>query len=140
MPVTTAPGAREKRRTASRKTSRRRDSRRAGFFAVWWPLLLGIAVTPFAIHAASIVALAGPRALMTLYPWVLLLKSPAIGLGPLLGENLSQLLMYIQFPIYGALAALILRYKSLWTALGITVAIHIGAVAAAFLMTNANIV
>ena len=138
MPAATVP-AREKRRAQSRNRSRKRQSRKSGFFVVWWPLLLGVAVTPFAIHAASIMALAGPRALMTLYPWVVLLKSPAIGLGPLLGENVSQLLMYIQFPIYGALAALILRYKSLWTALGIAVAIHIAAVVIAFLMTNANI-
>lgn len=75
---------------------------------------------------------------MALYPWVLLLKIPAIGLGTL-GESLSQLLMYIQFPLYGVLMALILRYKSLWMALGITVAIHFGAVVAAFLLTNANI-
>jgi hypothetical protein len=138
MPAATAP-AREKRRTQSRNKSRKRNIRKAGFLAVWWPLLLGVAVTPFAIHAACIMALAGPRALMTLYPWVLLLKIPAIGLGTLLGENLSQLLMYIQFPLYGVLMALILRYKSLWTALGITAAIHFGAVVAAFLLTNANV-
>jgi hypothetical protein len=138
MPAATAP-VREKRRTQSRNTSRKRNSRKSGFLAVWWPLLLGIAATPFAIHAASIMALAGPRALMTLYPWVLLLKIPAIGLGTLLGENLSQLLMYIQFPLYGLLIALILRYKPLWIALGITAAIHFGAVVAAFLMTNANV-
>ena len=63
-------------------------------------------------------ALAGPSALMTLYPWVLLLKSPAIGLAPVLGDNLSQLLMYIQFPLYGVLMVLILRSKSLWTRFG----------------------
>ena len=106
---------------------------------MWWPVLIGIAVTPFAIHAASIMALAGPRALMTLYPWVLLLKIPAIGLGTLLGESLSQLLMYIQFPLYGVLMALVMRYKSLWMALGITAAIHFVAVVAAFLMTTPNI-
>ena len=137
MPAATAL-AREKRRTQSRKTSRKRQSQNDGFLAIWWPFLLGIVVTPFAIHAASILALAGPRALMALYPWVLLLKIPAIGLGTL-GESLSQLLMYIQFPLYGVLMALILRYKPLWMALGITVAIHFGTVVAAFLLTNANI-
>jgi hypothetical protein len=105
---------------------------------VWWPLLVGIAVTPFAIHAASIMALAGPGALMTLYPWVLLLKSPAIGLAPLLGDNLSQLLMYIQFPLYGALMVLILRSKSLWTALAIAAAAHFAAIVGVFLITNSH--
>jgi hypothetical protein len=139
MPVTTAPAAREKRRTAPKTAPRKRKSRKtSGFLAVWWPLLLGIAVTPFAIHAASIMALAGPSALMTLYPWVLLLKSPALGLGNGLGDNLSQLLMYIQFPLYGALMALILRSKSLWIALGATAAAHFAAVLVVFLTTQAH--
>lgn len=134
MPVTTAP-AREKRRTAaSRNTSRKRKSRKSSsWLAVWWPLLLGIAVTPFAIHAASIMALAGPAALMALYPWVLLLKSPALGLGNGLGDNLPQLLMYIQFPLYGVLMALILRSKSLWIALAAAAGTHIVAMLAIFL-------
>jgi|SRR5580704_3359420 hypothetical protein len=137
MPATTA-APREKRRAVSRNTSRKRKSKSPGFLAVWWPLLVGIAVTPFAIHAASIMALAGPSALMTLYPWVLLLKSPAIGLATLLGDNLSQLLMYIQFPLYGALMVLILRSKSLWTALAIAAAAHFGAIVAVLVMTNSH--
>jgi hypothetical protein len=137
MPATTA-APREKRRAVSRNTSRKRKSKSPGFLAVWWPLLVGIAVTPFAIHAASIMALAGPGALMTLYPWVLLLKSPAIGLAPLLGDNLSQLLMYIQFPLYGALMVLILRSKSLWTALAIAAAAHFAAIVGVFLITNSH--
>ena len=138
MPATTA-APREKRRAVSRNTSRKRESKGPGFLAVWWPFLVGIAATPFAIHAASIMALAGPGALMTLYPWVLLLKSPAIGLPPLLGDNLSQLLMYIQFPLYGMLMALILRSKPWWTALLIAAAVHFGAIVAVFLMTNSHV-
>jgi hypothetical protein len=138
MPAATA-APREKRRAVSRNTSRKRKNKSPGFLAGWWPLLVGIAVTPFAIHAASIMALAGPGALMTLYPWVLLLKSPAIGLAPLLGDNLSQLLMYIQFPLYGALMALILRSKPWWTALLVTAAVHFGAIVAVFLMTSSHI-
>jgi hypothetical protein len=134
MPVTTAP-AREKRRTAApRSAPRKRKKKSSGFLAAWWPLLLGIAVTPFAIHIASIMALAGPSALMTLYPWVLLLKSPALGLGNSFGDNLSQLLMYIQFPLYGVLMAMILRSKPLWIALGATAVTHFAAVFAVYLV------
>jgi len=140
MPVTTAPAAREKRRAASRTAPRKRKSKKSpGLLAVWWPLLLGIAITPFAIHTASIMALAGPSALMTLYPYVLLLKSPALGLANGFGDNLSQLLMYIQFPLYGALMALILRSKSLWIALASAVTAHFAAVLFVFLMTRAHI-
>ena len=137
MPATTA-APREKRRAASRNTARKRKNKSPGFLAAWWPLLVGIAVTPLAIHAASIMALAGPSALMTLYPWVLLVKSPAIGLATPLGENLSQLLMYIQFPLYGVLMALILRTKSMWAAVAIAVAAHFAAIVAVFLMMNSH--
>jgi hypothetical protein len=130
MAVTTAP-AREKRRVASGK---RKSKKKSGWLAVWWPLLLGIAVTPFAIHAASIMALAGPSALMTLYPWVTLFKNPVLGLG----DNLSQLLMYVQFPLYGLLMALILRSKSLWMALIATAAVHFAAVLAVFMTAGAH--
>lgn len=118
MPVATTP-AREKRRMSSSRSAPRKQKKKksSNFLVIWWPLLLGIAVTPFAIHTASIMALAGPSALMTLYPYVLLVKSPALGLANGFGENLSQLLMYIQFPLYGALMALLIRSKSLWIAL-----------------------
>ncbi|HTD55220.1 MAG TPA: hypothetical protein VK670_07545 [Silvibacterium sp.] len=134
MAVTTAP-AREKRSTSG-NTRKRKGKKKPGWLAVWWPLLLGIAVTPFAIHAASIMALAGPGALATLYPWVLLLKNPALGPGGGLGDNVSQLLMYIQFPLYGLLMALILRSKSLWFSLGIAAGLHCLAIAAVFLLSG----
>jgi hypothetical protein len=139
MPVTTAPvrdkRSQEKRRTVS---PRKRKKKGSGLLAAWWPLLLGIAVTPFAVHAASIMALAGPSALTTLYPWVLLLKSPAIGLGNGFGENMSQLLMYIQFPLYGLLVALIHRSKSLWIGLAAAAGTHLIAMFAVFLTTRAS--
>lgn len=84
-------------------------------------------------------ALAGPSALMTLYPYVLLVKSPALGLANGLGENLSQLLMYIQFPLYGVLMALLIRSKSLWIALSATATAHFAAVLIVFLMTRTHI-
>jgi len=139
MPVTSAP-AREKRRNSSRTGPRKRKKRNnSGLLAVWWPVLLGIAVTPFAIHAASIMALAGPSALMTLYPWVLLLKSPSLGLNNGLGENLSQLLMYIQFPLYGLLMSLILRARSFWMALLSAGALHCAAVLIVLLTTHSHV-
>jgi hypothetical protein len=137
MPVTTAP-AREKRRNTSRNTSRKRKNKKgSSTLAAWWPLLLGIAVTPLTIHAASIMALAGPSALITLYPWMLLLKSPTLGLANEFGNDLSQLMMYIQFPLYGALMALILRSKSFWIALTATAAAHLAAALIVFLTMHA---
>ena len=140
MPVATTP-VREKRRTSSSRNASRKQKKKksSNFLLTWWPLLLGIAVTPLAIHTASIMALAGPSALMTLYPWVLLVKNPALGLANGFGENLSQLLMYIQFPLYGALMALILRSKSLWTALASAATAHFAAVSIVFLIARTHI-
>ena len=140
MPVATSI-AREKRRTSSSRSAPRKQKKKksSNFLLTWWPLLLGIAVTPLAIHTASIMALAGPSALMTLYPWVLLVKNPALGLANGFGENLSQLLMYIQFPLYGVLMALILRSKSLWIALGAAACAHFAAVFIVSLMTRPHI-
>jgi hypothetical protein len=136
MPVATAPTREKRRAPAPRKRKKKKSS---SLLLAWWPLLLGIAVTPLAIHAASIMALEGPSALMTLYPYVLLLKSPALGLANEFGNNVSQLLMYIQFPLYGVLVALMLRSKSLWIALGAAATAHFAAVLAVFLMTRAHI-
>lgn len=69
-------------------------------------------------------ALAGSDALTTLYPWVLLLKKPVFRLGSDLGEILSQMLMYIQFPMYGLLMVVSLRSKSVLFSLGVSVAFH----------------
>jgi hypothetical protein len=136
MSVSTAPTVREKRRKSSGSASRKRKSKKnPGWLAQWWPLLIGIAVTPFAIHFASIMALAGPRALMMLYPWVLLLKTPALGLSNLFAADLSQLLMYIQFPVYGLLMSVKLGSKPLWIALSLAVALHLVGILGIFVTT-----
>jgi hypothetical protein len=130
MAVSTAP-AREKRRTASPRKKKKKD---ASPLLVWWPLLLGVAVTPLTVHAASIMAIAGPSALMMLYPYVLLLKEPAFGLSGELGNNLSQLMIYLQFPLYGLAMALTLRSKSLWSAILTAAVMHVAAVLVLFLI------
>jgi hypothetical protein len=136
MAVSTAP-TREKRRSSSGRSARKRKRNNGhGWFDRWWPLLLGIAITPFAVHAASIMALAGSEALTSLYPWVLLLKKPAFRLGSDLGETLSQILMYIQFPAYGLVMAFSLRSKSVLFSLCVTVAFHCLGVMAVLLIAG----
>ena len=73
------------------------------------PLLIGILITPFALRAASIVALAGPKAFALLYPWVEVLRSPALHFpGNLIGTA-SEWMMYLQFPLYGLFVMLTWR-------------------------------
>ena len=135
MAASTAP-VREKRRASSGSAGRRRKGRKSpGWFAHWWPLLLAIVLTPITIHAASIVALAGPRALTALYPWVVLVQNPFWGIHSRLPEEVAELLMYIQFPIYGLLMSVKLRTRPLSIAFGLALALHIVGILAVVIST-----
>ena len=88
MPSSSASSSRKKRGAA--KTSAR-NSARGGWISLW-PLLLGIAVTPFTVRLASILALEGPKAFALLYPWVVVLRCRALHLAgrprrPILGVD-----------------------------------------------------
>jgi hypothetical protein len=120
MPAATAKG---KRRSPARK--RKSGS---GFFRLWWPLLLGLAVTPFTVHAASILALEGPAGLRMLYPYVLLAQQPSL--------DFSQWMMYLQFPLYGLLMVLVLRFKGIATALGAAIFVHAAGILAQLAMAH----
>jgi len=127
MPSSSASTA-PRRNTSSRK----KKKKSSGGWLAWWPVLLGILVTPLTIRMAGIFALTGPHAFSYLYPYVLLLKSPALGLSNELGNDLSQLMMYLQFPLYGLLAMLVMRSKGIWAGLMSAVAVHGLAVLALF--------
>lgn len=90
----------------------------------WWPFLLGLVATPIAVHFASVMALAGPDALMTFYPYVLLLQSHLPGLT---GNTalLSQWMMYLQFPLYGLIMTVVLKQKGFLAALGTVIVVHL---------------
>jgi hypothetical protein len=126
-----SPTAVKKRRAPARGRKKNKSA-----LLIWWPVLLGIAVTPFAIHFASILALEGPSALRLLYPYVLLMKDPAFGLSSDMGNALSQGMMYAQFPIYGLLMALTLRARGVGTAIGTAVVVHGAGVFVLFLMAH----
>jgi hypothetical protein len=134
MAVSTAP-AREKRRGASGNARKRKSKKSPGWLALWWPLLLGIAVTPLTIHAASIMALAGPSALTSLYPWVVLVQNPLWDIHSRLPEQVAQWLMYIQFPIYGLLMSVRLRTRPLSIAFGLALVLHIIGILAVVIST-----
>jgi hypothetical protein len=115
--------------TQRKPAARRKKKSASAGWLTWWPLLLGIAVTPLTVRAAGVMALAGPDALRTLYPYVLLLENHALGLPGELAGDLSQWMMYLQFPLYGLLMTLVLRAKGLLTAVITTAVVHFGAVA-----------
>ena len=74
-----------------------------------WPLAAGIAITPVAVRAASIVALEGPKAFALLYPWVVVLRSSALHFPADLVGRSSEWMMFLQFPLYGLVMTLTFR-------------------------------
>jgi len=113
--------------TQRKPATRKKKKAAASGWLTWWPLLLGILVTPFTVRAAGIMALAGPDALRVLYPWVQLVQSHIFTVE--IASTLSQAMMYLQFPFYGLLMALILREKGLLPAIIAAAVAHFGAVA-----------
>ncbi|GGH14036.1 hypothetical protein [Silvibacterium dinghuense] len=99
-------------------------------------MVLGIVVTPVAVHFASIFALGGPAALRLLYPYVLLLKNPVLGLSSELSDAFSQGMMYAQFPLYGLLMMLTLRSRGVVTAFGSAAVMHLLGVFVLFLLAH----
>jgi hypothetical protein len=118
-----------KRKPAAKRRSRKKQS--AGWLA-WWPLILGIAATPFAVKAATLMALAGPAGLRLLYPWMLLPKLPFLGLSGSLGDSISQAMMYLQFPLYGLFAMMIRKWKGAGAAILQVALLHLLAVGLLF--------
>ena len=115
-------------RARSGKARKRKGASRL----VWLPLLLAIAATPFAVRAASVLALTGSGALRLLFPWVVLAQAHAsASLAPEQQDALAGWAMWAQFPVYGALAALALHRRALLLVMGLLVALHACAVAAA---------
>lgn len=110
------------------KRKKKRKSASTGW-PTWWPLLVGIVVTPLTVRIAGVMALAGPNALRALYPYVQLAQSHALGFSGDIAGTLSQAMMYLQFPLYGLLMALVLRSKGFLHALITTAIVHFGAVA-----------
>jgi hypothetical protein len=99
----------------------------------WWvvlPFVAGVLVTPATLRMASVMALSGVDALTMLYPWVEVVKSPVLG-G--FGDT-AQWVMYLQFPVYGLVMTWIVRSRGFLAGLTTVILLHIGGIAAAFLL------
>lgn len=92
-----------------RKRAGRKKTSAGGGWKSLWPLIVCVAITPFTVRAASILALEGPKAFALLYPWVVVLRSPGLHLGPDSAGTLSQWMLWLQFPLYGLLMTLTYR-------------------------------
>ena len=114
--------------TQRKPATRRKKKATSSTWLTWWPLLIGILVTPLTVRAAGVMALAGPDALRMLYPWVQLVQSHILGFPADVANVLSQGMMYLQFPLYGLLMSLVLRARGFVSALITTAIVHFAAV------------
>ena len=88
----------------------RRRKRNRGSLLAWWPLAIALAATPFAVRAASVLALSGPAALRLLYPSLAMLQAhPHAALTPEQQDALATALLWTQFPVYGLIVSLFAR-------------------------------
>jgi hypothetical protein len=104
----------------------------------WGVVILGILATPVAIHAASILALYGPGELMMLYPFVQIVRSPGMNVPADLANTTAQWIMYLQFPLYGVLAAKLMRPLGATIALGAAAMLHCVGMAVAYFLAHAQ--
>ncbi len=113
---------------APHKRTRKRRKRKSPGLLAWWPLAAALVLTPFAVRAASVLALTGPGALRALFPFVALIQA----LAPRQGEPLAAGAMWVQFPVYGLMLALFARKRRLLAGCIVVLLVH-GAVLAAAL-------
>ena len=118
---------------ATRKRSnRKRKKKSSPSWLAWWPLLVAVIATPFAVRSASVLALTGPAALRLLYPYVVLLQSHVHGLAAEQADTLSQWAMYGQFPVYGLVWVLMARLRGTLAGLISVLVLHGAGIAAVF--------
>jgi hypothetical protein len=106
MPSSTAV---KPRSAGAAKARKKRGAGKSAGWVRFWPLAVCLAITPFTVRAASILALEGPKAFALVYPWVEVVRSPALHLPADWLDGLSQWIIYLQYPCYGALMTLTFR-------------------------------
>lgn len=124
---------RERARKPARKASTRRRKRPSGFrsiFQAWWPLLLALLATPFAVRGASVLALTGPSALRELFPWVALVQAHApASLTLEQRATLAGWALWAQLPFYGLVVSLFALRGRWLTGLLAVAFLHVAALA-----------
>lgn len=117
------------------KRSRKPRRRASLSFLRWWPVALAAVATPFAVRAASVLALSGPGALRLLYPSVALFGAlTPHWLAPEQRNWFATGLLWLQFPVYGVLVVATLRWslaRGLLLVLLLHVALWLGALGVA---------
>ena len=120
-----------------RTRTRRRSKRKPPGLLLWWPLAIALVAAPFAVRAASVLALAGPSALRALFPFVALWQAHAPArLAPEQRDALAAWVMWAQFPVYGLVVSLFARRRKLGAGFVTALLLHGAALLAAVLFAR----
>jgi ABC-type phosphate/phosphonate transport system permease subunit len=102
----------------------------------WRPVIIGIALIPVAVRAVDYLALTGRWQAWLVAPWSFLLQGNPLHLSPAGADYLAEVVMDLQFPVYGLIYMLLTRRFRPGTALGFILAIHLLAFAAQSLVAT----
>lgn len=113
------PYSRQVSPAVSARPRRTRRKQKASVIAAWWPLLVLLALTPFAVRGASLLALVGPGALRAAFPFA---------------GRWGGMALWAELPVYGLLLSLFARKRRFGAGLLTVVLLHAAAVVFASLL------
>lgn len=112
-----------KRNAAPRRA---RPSKRKDFgWLEWWPVVVAIIITPFAVRAVYMLTLSGPWGPRFIMPWTFLLQGHSLHMQETLTDHLVEGVMYAQFPFYGLMAVILHRQYRWSTTIAMIIALHL---------------
>jgi hypothetical protein len=125
-----------RQRTAARK---KRGKSPLAWGIIWALVLAGIIAAYFTVRYAEVAPLLGQTGLFRLRliaPLAMLAHQPQLGLPDAMADRAAQVLMYVQFPLYGLLLGLLWRTAGFLRASMAIVLTHALAIAAVLLLAQ----
>ena len=126
-----------RQRTAARKKSKSRIPLAWGI--VWALVLAGIVAAYFTVRYAEVAPLLGPGGLFRLRlmaPLAMLAHQPQLGVPDAAADTIAQILMYVQFPLYGLLLGILRHAIGFLRATSMIVLTHALAIAAVLVLSQ----
>ncbi len=106
---------------------------------VWALVLAGIVAAYFTVRYAEVAPLLGQNGLFRLRliaPLAMLAHQPQLGIPDAMADTVAQVLMYVQFPLYGLLLGLLWRAAGFLRASSAVVLTHALAIAAVLVLAQ----
>ena len=126
-----------RQKTSTRKKSRGRTPLAWGI--VWTLVLAGIIAAYFTVRYAEVAPLLGQNGLFRLrliVPLAMLAHQPQLGVPDTMADTIAQVLMYVQFPLYGFLLGILWRAVGFLRSASALVLTHALAIAAVMILAQ----